>query len=125
MVKTLPSSVGVGVSVPCWGDKILHGSWPKIQSIKFNKDFKNGPHKKVFKGEKKREDFSGGPVVKESACHCRGHWFDPSLGKIPHALRQINPCATITEPILSSSRAATTEPTYPRVCALQQEKPLQ
>ena len=53
MVKTLPSSVGVVVSVPCWGDKILHGSWPKIQSIKFNKDFKNGPHKKVFKGEKK------------------------------------------------------------------------
>ena len=53
MVKTLPSNVGVVGSVPGWGDKIPHGSCPKIQSIKFNKDLKNCPHKKVFKRKKK------------------------------------------------------------------------
>ena len=59
MVKILPSRArGVG-SVPGWGTKI---SWPQNQNInqkqysnKFNKDCKNGPHKKkVFKEKLKR-----------------------------------------------------------------------
>ena len=29
-------------------------------------------------------NFPGGPVVKESACQCKGHWFDPWSRKIPH-----------------------------------------
>ena len=43
-------------SIPGEGAKIPHASWPKNQNIKqkqycnkFNKNFKNGPHKKIFK----------------------------------------------------------------------------
>ena len=46
---------GVG-SIPAWGTKIPHASWPKNQTIKqkqcyhkFNKDFKNGLYKKIKK----------------------------------------------------------------------------
>ena len=56
VVKTLPSNAGDRGSIPCWGTKISHGSMPKNQNIKqkqycnkFNKDFKNGSHKKYFK----------------------------------------------------------------------------
>ena len=34
----------------------------------------------------------------ESACQCRGHGFEPWSGKIPHAVEQLSPCATTTEP---------------------------
>ena len=34
----------------------------------------------------------------ESACQCRGHGFEPWSGKIPHAVEQLGPWATITEP---------------------------
>ena len=34
----------------------------------------------------------------ESACQCRGHGFEPSSGKIPHAAEQLGPWATTTEP---------------------------
>ena len=34
----------------------------------------------------------------ESACQCRGHGFDPWSGKIPHAVDQLSPWATTTEP---------------------------
>ena len=37
---------------------------------------------------------------KESICQCRRHRFDPRSGKIPHASKQLNPCATTTEPVL-------------------------
>ena len=37
----------------------------------------------------------------ESTCQCRGHQFDPWSGKIPHASRQLNLCATATEPTRS------------------------
>ena len=50
-----PSAGGAG-STPCWKAKIPHGLWPRNQNTeqkqccnKFNKDFKNGPHKKIFK----------------------------------------------------------------------------
>ena len=50
VVKTLPSNIGGLGSMPGWGAKIPHASWPKNQNIKqkqycnkFNKDFKNGP----------------------------------------------------------------------------------
>ena len=43
-------------SIPGWGAKIPHASWPNPQNIKqkqygnkFNTDFKNGPHQKNFK----------------------------------------------------------------------------
>ena len=34
----------------------------------------------------------------ESACQCRGHGFKPCSGKIPHAVEQLGPWATTTEP---------------------------
>ena len=56
MVKTLPSNVGDAGSIPGQGAEIPHASRPKNQNIKqkqycnkFNKDFKNGPHKKIIK----------------------------------------------------------------------------
>ena len=56
VVKTLPSSIRVTGSIPDWGVKISHASRPKNQNIKkrqycnkFNKNFRNGPHKKKLK----------------------------------------------------------------------------
>ena len=56
VVKTSPSNAGGAVSIPGPGAKIPHGSGPKNQNIKqkqycnkFNEDFKNGPHQKIFK----------------------------------------------------------------------------
>ena len=34
----------------------------------------------------------------ESACRCGGHGFEPWSGKIPHAVEQLGPWATTTEP---------------------------
>ena len=55
MVKTSPSNKGAVGSIPGQGSKIPHASGPKNQSMehtqycnKFNKDFKNGPHQKIF-----------------------------------------------------------------------------
>ena len=46
---------------------------------------------------------------KESACQCRGHGFNSWSRKIPHTVGQLSPCASITELMLSNSRAAETE----------------
>ena len=60
VVTTLPFNAGGAGSIPGQGAKIPHASGPKTQNIKqkqycnqFNKDFKNGPHQKIFK--KKRD----------------------------------------------------------------------
>ena len=37
---------------------------------------------------------------KESAHQFRGHRFDPRSWRIPRAVGQLSPCATITEPLL-------------------------
>ena len=37
---------------------------------------------------------------KESACQCRRHGLEPWSGRIPHAMGQISPWATTTEPVL-------------------------
>ena len=47
VVETSPSNAGGAGSVPGWGTKISHASWPKNQNKtehycnKFSKDFKN------------------------------------------------------------------------------------
>ena len=51
VVKTSPPNAGSASSIPGRGAKIPHASWPKNikqkqYCNKFNKDFKNGPHKK-------------------------------------------------------------------------------
>ena len=63
------------------------------------------------RSERWTEDVPGGPAVKnppvglsrwfsgwESTCQCRGYGFDPWSGKIPHAVEQLSPWATTTEP---------------------------
>ena len=37
---------------------------------------------------------------KKPACKCSRHGFDPWSGKIPHAVEQLNPCASTLEPVL-------------------------
>ena len=56
MVKTSPSKAGDSSSTPGQGLKIPHALRQKNQIIKqkqycnkFNKDYKNGPHQKLFK----------------------------------------------------------------------------
>ena len=60
----------------------------------------------------------------ESACHYRGHWFQPWSGKVPRALEQLSLCIATAE----ATRAQVLQllkPADPRAHALQQEKPLQ
>ena len=53
------------------------------------------------------------PSSKESSCQCRRHVFDPWSRKIPHAVEQLSPWATTTEPVLWSPEAVTTEACMP------------
>ena len=43
-----------------------------------------------------KEGFPGSTVVKNPPA--RGHGFKPCSGRIPHAVEQLGPCATTTEP---------------------------
>ena len=49
---------------------------------------------KIFRG------FPGGTVVKNPPANAGGRGFEPWSGKIPHAVEQLSPCATTTEPAL-------------------------
>ena len=56
VVKTSPSVAQGAGSIPGKGAEIPHAVGPKNKNIKqkqccnkFNKDFKNGPHQKIFK----------------------------------------------------------------------------
>ena len=53
-------------------------------------------------------------MVGNPVCQCRGHRCEPWSGKIPHAMEQLSPCATTTEPVLLSPCTTTTEPMHPR-----------
>ena len=60
MVKTSLSSAGGAGSIPGWGAKIPHTSWPKSQNIKqkqychkFNQGFLNGLYQKKKKNLRK------------------------------------------------------------------------
>ena len=44
--------------------------------------------------------FPGGTVVRSLPANARGHGFEPWSGKILHAMEQLSPCATTTEPVL-------------------------
>ena len=61
---------------------------------------------------------------KESLWQCRRYGFSPWSRKIPHAAKQLNPCAwaIITEPVLYSPGTTTAEPmchNYWSLCALE------
>ena len=71
---------------------------------------------------------------KESTYQSRGHRFDPLFGKTLRVAEQRSPCATITEPVLSSSvqalqllspPASATEARAPGAGASQPEEPPQ
>ena len=59
----------------------------------------------------KSQGFSGCSVVKESACQCRRHRFNPWSGRIPYAKEQVSPRATTIGPVLWGPGTAATEPT--------------
>ena len=66
MVKTSPFNAGGAGSIPGRGAKIPHALQPKKQNIKqkqdcnkFNKDFKNSPHQKNLKKNKRNEEGTG------------------------------------------------------------------
>ena len=55
----------------------------------------------------------------ESACQCRGHGFKTWSGKVPHAVEQLGPWATTTEPahlelVLRNKRGRDSERPVPR-----------
>ena len=50
------------------------------------------------------QDFPDGPVVKNLPAKCWGHRFDSWSRKLPHALGQLSPCATGTEPTHPTAR---------------------
>ena len=72
-------------------------------------------------------------TVEESACQCREYGFNPWSGKTPHAMEQLSPCATTTEPTRSnfgslhssSLCSATREATTMRsLCTITRKQPL-
>ena len=65
VVKTSPSNAGGEGSIPLWGAKIFHASWPKNQDIKRSnvltnsiKTFKNHVHQKKILKRMKDSIFS-------------------------------------------------------------------
>jgi len=59
VIKTLPSCEKGTGSIPGWGAKISHASWPKTQNMKQTKSentLKNGPHKNTLKKKKEKEN---------------------------------------------------------------------
>ena len=52
----------------------------------------------------------------EPACQCRGPGFNLWSGRIPHAVRQLSPCATTTEAPVPQSTATKSSQKYVCVC---------
>ena len=48
----------------------------------------------------------------------QGTWVWSCSGKIPHAVKQLCPCATAAEPVLQSPQATTTESAWYNYCGL-------
>ena len=70
--------------------------------------------------------FSGGPVVKNLALQCKGHWFSHWSGKIPHAAGQLSLCPQLLSLCLEPGShnygvhlLQLLRPGHPRACALQ------
>ena len=66
-----------------WGSgKSGRASWPSLRDA--SETFSNPEYVQSAVGHAFRnslQDFPGGPVVKTPCFHCRGHGFDPWLGK--------------------------------------------
>ena len=61
----------------------------------------------------KRWGFPGGSVVKNPPASVGDTGLIPGLGRFPHAVEQLSPCAIATEPALWSLGATTTEAREP------------
>ena len=46
------------------------------------------------------EGSPGGLVVNKLTANAGDNWFDPWSAKIPHAMEQLNQCATTIEPVI-------------------------
>lgn len=66
-------------------------------------------------------DFAGGPQTK-SACQCRDMGLIRGAGKILHALGQLSPCATATEPGLWDTLAQPVKPWAQSLCSATGER---
>ena len=64
------------------------------------------------------ENFPGGAVSKNLPINAGDMGFFPLSGQIPHAMEQLSPCATTTEPTFYKYESHKS-----RGCAPQQEKP--
>ena len=49
-----------------------------------------------------QRDFPGGAVVKNLPANAGGMGSSPGLGRFPHAMEQLSPCATTTESMCHS-----------------------
>ena len=47
-----------------------------------------------------KQDFPGGAVVKNPPANAGDTGSSPGLGRFPHAVEQLSPCTTTTEPAL-------------------------
>ena len=47
-----------------------------------------------------KRDFPGGAVVKNLPANAGDTASSPGSGRFPHAVEQLSPCATTTEPVL-------------------------
>ena len=97
---------------PQWPSLLVGGvSWWQVPVLKglWHKALKRNTHTRencqtlnvviyILKNEK--EGFPWWRSGWESACQCRGHGFEPWSRKIPHAVEQLGPCTTTTEPAL-------------------------
>ena len=64
-----------------------------------NEDEIGNVPEKEFSSDSKN-DSRGFPGDSLATCQCRRHRLVPWFRKIPHAMRQIRPCATTIEPML-------------------------
>ena len=98
VVKTLSTNAGGAGSVLGWGADIRHALWPKNQKHKwyckkFKTDFKNDPHKTIFK--KVYKNCTAQWVWKECIHLWNQHHNQDTLHfrhqKFPHFALQFNP----------------------------------
>ena len=102
VVKILPSNTSSAGSIPGWGSKIPHASWPKNQNIrwkqyciKFNKNFKHGSYQNILKGREKKHlklatkenQLAKAPPhsLRHEVAWVRALWFKVRLGHVPAA----------------------------------------
>ena len=91
-------SLPLRFGVENWEGRLLFYIFPIILKFFYNKLCHIG-------NEKQSSEFCRWSSGEESSCQCRGHRFDPWSRKIPHASKQLSPCATAVEACASRAFA--------------------